>query len=164
MTIIGNIESGSAAEAADAWLQQFYEINPVTGEIIDPDFATVQAAALVLVQQEAESARGLVITLQPGKIGAYVQKQGEVTMWRAKGSPTLPVVFNEDDYPIAKAEAPTWGYTTLEMLQVWEAKIEAWSTASAAIESAERAALIAVAAAEDVAGIVGALAGLDFGV
>lgn len=139
-------EAAARAKAVESWLQQFYKIDVEVGPL-PVDLEVIRAAALELAQAEAESARGLVITLQPGKIGAYVQKQDEVTMWHTRGSPTLPLVFNEDDYPIAKAEASTWGYTTLEMLQVWEAKIAAWSTASASIEATERTALVAIAAA-----------------
>ena len=150
-------------------------VNPTDGSTMhplavhEPDFtdADVEPArvwALAQVQAAAEAARGLVITLQPGKIGAYSQKRDEVTLWQANGSPTLPLLFNQNDYPIAKAEAPVWGYTTLQMLQVWEVKIAEWATASAVIEATERAALMAVAAAEDVAGIAAVLAGLAFGV
>ena len=124
-----------------------------------PDVEAVRAWALSVVSASAETARSQYITTTPGKIGEYTQKREEFRSWRSAGSPDPA---SGTDYPIAAAESAAYGITAVEMLELWEQRSTAWSVASAQIAAAERAALLAIEAAENVAGITAALSGINF--
>lgn len=129
-----------------------------------PEFAAAQlaeakAAAIEQTQQQAEATRANYITTRPGKIGEYTQKRTEFTAWRAAGSPD-PAPAGA--YPIAEAEAVSYGISTTGMLQIWEDRAAAWSAASAAIAAAERKALLAIEAATTVEEIEAALAAIEW--
>ncbi|MCB0207702.1 MAG: hypothetical protein KDJ52_00140 [Anaerolineae bacterium] len=122
------------------------------------------------IEERTENARAFVITLKPGQIGEYVQKENEVKYWNESGQKSLPLIFDEDDYLIAKAEAQVFrkpgtsqvGITTQEMLAIWEANMNKWATASAYIAATKRAAIVAVDGAATVEQVQAIMAALNF--
>lgn len=135
--------------------------------IASPAFAAARLAeaktnAIEQVSQLAEIARSKVITVKPGKIGEYVQKENEVKHWIDSGQKAIPLTFDQDDYPIAKSEAEAYGIDTAEMLQIWEAKINEWAIVSAHIAMTERAAILAIEAATTIEQVEMVLAGVEF--
>jgi hypothetical protein len=138
-----------------------YRIDCQTGETLEQEeeviipLDEIKSRATGEIKHQAETQRGRWITLQPGKIGEYRQKEAEVERWEAEDRPVEP---DPARYPIAAAESAASGITLAEMLQTWEDRATAWAQASAGIAATERRALLAIEAAPSIAEVEAVLA------
>ncbi len=113
-----------------------------------------QAVARILVDRQAEAARGRYVTLGPGKAMAYERKAQAAESWIAAASP------DPADYPILTAEAAARGLSVDAFAALVIAARDAWATASGQIEALAITAKAAIAAAADEAAVRAAVAGI----
>lgn len=98
------------------------------------------------IRRLAEELRGELITLKPGKVWEYRQKEEEGRRWASTGITPTP-----EDYPIAEAERQEHDppLSLVEMLQLWTDKVSQGSKESAKIAKRERRALVALTKVKD---------------
>jgi len=146
--------------SATADVVLLYQVEDRTAEELAIDLEQAKASALRAIDQAAEAARQLFITPGAGQAMAYQHKLEEAralqAVLAAQGEP------NPAAYPHLAAEI---GVTGADLAGVAEAvlyKAAAWTGASAAIEGLRLGAKAAVNAADSVAAVQAAAAGIPW--
>lgn len=157
--ILGNVSGDDAAAVVAAWVQQFSTV--VDGEIIPPDAATVQAAAVAAVNQWAGQQRRQHFTDITAQDSVYADKEAEARRCLADADPQAAA------YPYCEIERgiiqsamgqPVDLHTAAGFIvQVADDK----RALSVAIEAKRRGVGAQVAAAQTIEAIEAALAGLE---
>lgn len=143
----------------DVQTGQMTEEEVLPGDIIPRPIAELRAEAIREVARQADAQRGKIISLSPGKIGEYTQKQRSYDLWVASNKHPNPP---PGKYKIAEAEAQIRGITLAAMLQTWGTRAEEWEAASALICAVEVSAGLAIGLATTDEAINLIVSGLDW--